>query len=210
MSLRARTASKLVSTLVATGLPAATAVMVSVLNPAPAVAWETEVPCDFLTGGGYIIYRGAHANFGVGGGCKQGSPTWGHLEYIDHGTGLNVHWTSITGYMAFENEMGPPDPKTGQPTGVRYVCGTARTNQYGDVNFVVRAKDAGEPGVNDQFDIVLKNPTTHAVVYNTLLECGYHYLGSSCTPGTSGGGNIQLHKPNPSTTGTFGGNCDFN
>jgi len=81
---------------------------------------------------------------------------------------------------------------------------------YGDVNFIVRAKDAGEPGVNDQFDIVLKNPTTHAVVYNTLLECGYHYLGSSCTPGTSGGGNIQLHKPNPSTTGTFGGNCDFN
>ena len=55
MSLRARTASKLVSTLVATGLPAATAVMVSVLNPAPAVAWETEVPCDFLTGGGYIM-----------------------------------------------------------------------------------------------------------------------------------------------------------
>jgi len=27
-------------------------------------------------------------------------------------------------------------------------------------------------------------------------------------PGTNGGGNIQLHKPNPSTrTGAFGGSC---
>src|SRR5206468_11544623 len=42
--------------------------------------------CDFLTGGGFIIHDGAQANFGVAGGCKHGSPTWGHLEYIDHGT----------------------------------------------------------------------------------------------------------------------------
>ena len=31
-----------------------------------AFAW----PCDFLTGGGFIIYNGAKANFGVGGGCS--------------------------------------------------------------------------------------------------------------------------------------------
>src|SRR2546422_2136675 len=49
-----------------------------------------------LTGGGFIIVDGAKANFGVGGGCKRGTPTWGHLEYIDHGAGLKVHWTSIT------------------------------------------------------------------------------------------------------------------
>src|SRR5439155_7543045 len=38
--------------------------------------------CDFLTGGGFIIRpSGAKANFGVAGGCKGGSPTWGHLQY---------------------------------------------------------------------------------------------------------------------------------
>src|SRR5438093_5637976 len=37
--------------------------------------------CDFLTGGGFIIRpSGAKANFGVAGGCKGGSPTWGHLQ----------------------------------------------------------------------------------------------------------------------------------
>jgi hypothetical protein len=211
MDHRARTANKLVSTLVAAGLPAAVAVIVLVLNPAPAMAWgPPPVPCDFMTGGGYIIYKGAHANFGVGGGCKDGSPTWGHLEYIDHGNGLNVHWTSITGYL-FANDPGDPvtDPKTGQPLGTRVICGTARTNLYGDVNFIVRAKDAGEPGINDQFDIALKDPTTGAIKYDTLDECRFHFLGSSCSPGNGGGGNIQLHKPNPSTTGDFGGFCDL-
>src|SRR5437879_1988272 len=64
------------------------------------------VPCDFLTGGGYIITTAsgspAHGNFGVGGSCKQGGDghgLWGHLEYHDHGTGLNVHWLTITGYF---------------------------------------------------------------------------------------------------------------
>src|SRR5687768_6760923 len=61
-------------------------------------------PCDFMTGGGFIIttasgeHEPAKANFGVGGGCKKGEPTWGHLQYIDHGNGLNVHWTAITAY----------------------------------------------------------------------------------------------------------------
>lgn len=163
-----------------------------------AFAW----PCDFLTGGGFIIHNGFKANFGVGGGCKNGFPTWGHLEYIDHGTGLNVHWTSITAYQEWDTSASPK----GRPTGARLVCGTARTNLFGDVDFVVLARDAGEPGVNDQFDIRLRK--AGVVVYDTTLECPqYHYLGSSCAPGTNGGGNIQLHKPNPSNTGSFGGSC---
>src|SRR5258708_16652948 len=68
--------------------------LVLLLASGSAFAW----PCDFLTGGGFIFHNGNKANFGVGGGCKDGSPTWGHLEYIDHGTGLHVHWTSITPY----------------------------------------------------------------------------------------------------------------
>ncbi len=164
-----------------------------------AFAW----PCDFMTGGGFIFHLGAKANFGVGGGCKNGSPTWGHLEYIDHGTGLNVHWTSITGYFEEDTSTGP----NGQPTGARLICGTARTNLFGDVDFVVRARDAGEPGVNDWFDIRLRR--SGVIVYDTTAECSPHYLGSRapCAPGTGGGGNIQLHKPNPSTTGSFGGTC---
>ncbi len=174
--------------------------LVLLLASGSAFAW----PCDFLTGGGFIFHNGNKANFGVGGGCKDGSPTWGHLEYIDHGTGLNVHWTSITAYIEVDSADGG---KNGQPTGARRVCGTARTNLFGDVDFVVQARDAGEPGVNDQFDIRLRK--FGAIVYDTTQECFPHYLGSTapCAPGENGGGNIQLHKPNPSTTGSFGGSC---
>src|SRR6185436_1285110 len=130
------------------------------------------------------------------GGCKNGSPTWGHLEYQDHGTGLNVHWTAITAYLIEGENLGGTDPQTGQPTGVRLVCGTARTNQYGDVDFMVRARDAGEPGTTDEFDLRLSQGGS--IVYTTENEPGApHKLGD----GDGGGGNIQLHKPNPSTTG---------
>lgn len=157
------------------------------------------VPCDFLTGGGFIIttasntHPPAKANFGVGGGCKFGQPTWGHLQYIDHGNGLNVHWLTITGYFIEGPITDTKDPKR---TGTRLICGTARTNHFGDVDFVVRATDAGEPGRNkDAFDIRLSK--NGAIVYTTEGD-GPHKLA---------GGNIQLHKPNPSTTGFFGGNC---
>jgi hypothetical protein len=165
-------------------------------------------PCDFLTGGGFIITTGggthapAKANFGIGGGCKHGSPTWGHLEYHDHGNGLNAHWLTITAYLAEGDGLGDTsfDPKTKQPTGTRLVCGTARTNLYGNVDFMVRAKDAGEPGREDEFDIRLAQDGR--VVYGTEVE-GIHQLND----GNGGGGNIQLHKPNPSTDGQLGGEC---
>ena len=160
--------------------------------------------CDFVTGGGFIFFNGSRANFGVGGGCKDGSPTFGHLEYVDHDMGLNVHWTSITGYFDLGGN-GVDDH--GQPTGTRRVCGTARTNLFGDVDFAVTVTDAGEPGVNDTFDIRLRQVGgDQLVVYDTATQCSPHFLGSSvpCAPGTNGGGNIQLHKPN---TGAFDGSC---
>jgi hypothetical protein len=169
---------------------------------APAGAWATP-PCDFMTGGGFIIttasgmHPPAKANFGVGGGCKLSGPNapfWGHLEYIDHGTGLNTHWMSITAYRFVDAGTGT-DPKTHQPTGTRIICGTARTNQFGNVNWVVGAKDAGEPGTNDEFAIRLTIPVGPAqhIVYTTEGDSS-HLLA---------GGNIQLHKPNPSTAGSF-------
>lgn len=167
-------------------------------------------PCDFLTGGGFIITTGggthapAKANFGVGGGCKHGSPTWGHLQYIDHGNGLNVHWTSITAYLAEGDGLGDTstDPKTGQPTGTRLICGTARSNMFGDVDFMVRAKDAGEPGTSDEFDLRLAR--SGVIVYTTEFEPNSPH---KLNDGNGGGGNIQLHKPNPSTSGELGGDC---
>jgi len=183
-------------------------VIALVLGGRSVTAWPA--PCDFMTGGGFILTTasGQHAedkaNFGVGGGCKDGSPTWGHLEYIDHATGLNVHWTSITAYMPEGDGAGDTssDPKTGQPTGTRLICGVARTNQYGDVDFMVRAKDNGEPGDTDEFDIRLAQ--NGHVIYTTENEPGApNKLGG----GMGGGGNIQLHKPNPSTNGDFGGSC---
>jgi uncharacterized repeat protein (TIGR01451 family) len=161
-------------------------------------------PCDFLTGGGVITttasgtHAAAQATFAIAGGCKKGKPTWGHLQYQDKGNGLNAHWSSITGY----NIEGPDgiDPSTGMPTGTRVICGTARTNLYGNVDFVVRTKDRGEPGTSDEFDIRLKKFINS--VYTTVY---------ATTPTVSGsilaGGNIQLHKPNDSTMGSFGGTC---
>jgi hypothetical protein len=154
--------------------------------------------CDFLTGGGFIIIHrnngDAKANFGVGGGCrKDGTPTWGHLEYIDHGIDLNVHWTSITAYFPDELDV---DAKA------RFICGKARTNLYGNVDFAVRAKDVAEPGVDDEFDIQLTQEGTGTLRYTTnpnFLSPLPHKLND----GDGGGGNIQLHG----TAGGADGSC---
>src|SRR5262245_29194587 len=131
--------------------------------------------CDFLTGGGFI-YPGSplagKGAFGVAGGCKHGS-FWGHLEYQDHGMLVKVHGTSVTGYMVDTTVY--PDPFA------RLICGTGRT-PYGDVTWVVRAKEAGEAGKSkDEFDIQLQGAT---FFYTTFAD----------GPHTLGGGNIYLHK----------------
>src|SRR6266446_4073334 len=201
MSERGKRICKLACGLAAGALVVLAAVLVVGTATAPhAKAWETLPPCDFLTGGGWIVHHGAKANFGVGGGCKHGSPTWGHLEYIDHGTGLNVHWTRITAYL----EVDSSTDSRGKPIGARRICGTARTNQYGDVDWVVFARDTGEPGVDDEFVIRLTTPGVIPIniLYTTEFDSD-HTLGG---PGP-GGGNIQLHNPNRSTMGEFGGDC---
>jgi len=150
--------------------------------------------CDFLTGGGFIIRpSGAKANFGVAGGCKGGSPTWGHLTYTDRGEGLQVNWTRITGYF-FDSVGAGMDH---QPTGTRFVCGRARTNRTsGEVDWVVRAMDSGEPGADNVFSIQVSQFGT--VIYTTFPDPDVTAGGSG-----RGGGNVQLHKPNRSTSGSF-------
>ena len=166
-----------------------------------------EQQCDFITGGGYIVNNDAKANFGVGGSCKQGGDNhglWGHLEYVDHRTGLNVHWTTITGYFSCTDREPSdltsciPNP-SGQPPATRLICGTARTNQTSaDVNWAVAVTDNGDKNSNF-FSIQVDLPSS-----------GYH------RSGFLQGGNIQLHKPNFTGTQTStclslaGGTCNSN
>jgi hypothetical protein len=168
--------------------------------------------CDFLTGGGWVVAtaNGTHppdkGTFAIGGGCKNGSGLpgqetdyWGHLEYQDHYTGLDVHWTAITYYNEVGPSGAPSDPKR---TGTRFICGRARTNMYGpdDVDFLVSATDNGEPGDSDEFWIRLSQ---NGVILYTTQHDPYVDLGGP----NPGGGNIQLHKPNASNDGVFGGSC---
>lgn len=128
----------------------------------------TSQPCHFVTGGGWITGTpsGAKANFGVAGGIKNGG-FWGHLNYKDHGNGMHVKATSVTGYQV--------DPTDDDCRIIHYnvtidgQAGTAR----------VRVCDKGEPGRNDIFEIQLSN--------------GYS-AGGDLGGNRPGGGNIQLHQ----------------
>src|SRR5215471_11533613 len=146
-------------------------------------------PCDFTTGGGFVITdNGNHANFGLVGGCKNGG-FFGHVNFVDHDTtGLfaGLHMSSDTIDAYFEPAAG---------SNVRDICGTADTNLFGTVKFRARTEDNADP-----------NPGGAGVDKFGLKLTGVSppYTGMSAVVITTrvlGGGNIELHKPNPSTTG---------
>ena len=123
---------------------------------------------DFTTGGGWITGTpsGAKANFGVAGGVKEGA-FWGHLNYIDHGSGRHVKHTAVTGYSV--------DPNDTNCRLIRYAVTIDGQPGTADVHLC----DLGEPGGNDRFEIQLSNG------YSASGDLG----GSQ-----PGGGNIQLHE----------------
>ena len=168
MNERATTVAKLISALLVAGLLVAALVL---LRSSPASAHIIPVPCDFTTGGGFVIKdSGAKANFGLVAGCKH-QEFFGHVNYVDHETGLHVSSDSIVGYT---------EPFLGSNR--RDICGQADTNLFGTVGFHVAVVDNGEPGKdNDRFGISLSNGY---IVTTRQLE----------------GGNIEIHKPNRSTT----------
>ena len=102
---------------------------------------------DFVTGGGYITGTPStqRANFGVAGGIKNGG-LWGHLTYIDHGSGMKVKGTSVTSYQVINKTT-------------RRITGTAEINGVAGTYDVV-VSDEGEPGTNDTFAIILSNGYT--------------------------------------------------
>jgi hypothetical protein len=158
-------------------------VLIGALRAGSADAHFVPAPCDFITGGGWIIGdSGQFINFGAHGGCKNGA-FWGHVNVLDHGFNPPAHLrsTNITGYL-----MDPAFPNARDICGEGVVDGGAGSFT---VRFRVRMEDNGEPGGSDRFGVRLSNGYDQST-----RELG--------PPGpTGGGGNIQLHKPNPSTTG---------
>lgn len=141
-----------------------------------------DFPTDFLTSGGFIVRdSGSKANLGLDGGCKNGSLT-GQLNYIDRSIGLQVSGTSITGYLFLGSGSTP-----------RIICGTATTNQFGNVDWVVFGSDMNEPGRDDEFIIrLVQFPEGMFTIVYTTEGDGDFTLGGPTSPG---GGNIKVHKP---------------
>jgi hypothetical protein len=171
-------------------------VAVWALRTLPAIAHFVPKPCDFITGGGFVFKDNyERANFGAHGGCKEhgpDAPFWGHVNYVDHdpnpymGTKspYHVNSTEITGYLCDRPSL----------PNARDVCGWARTGAGERVRFRVRLVDNGEgsnAACKDEFGIRLSN--------------GYHVSTRPLAGGGPGGGNIQLHKDNPSTAAPTGG-----
>ncbi len=155
----------------------------AVAAPQTAHAHWVQAPCDFVTAGGYVFKDNDEmANFGAHGGCKN-EKFWGHVNYVDHENQFHLKSTRITGYLY--------DPAT---PNARDICGFARINdQEQEVMFRVRLVDNGEPGVDDTFGIVIDN-------WYTAGERFYRVSSRKLADGEGGGGNVQLHKPNRSTT----------
>ena len=178
----AGTKAKLVSVLVAGGLILAVALLALRVGPPTVWAHVVPQPCDFTTGGGFVFKDdGNRVNFGIVGGCKNGG-FFGHVNVVDHGFDPPGHLNGpVTAYF---------DPFPDGPSGYRDLCGTGSLNDGSTVQYRIRTKDNGEPGSLDRFGIKV---------------AGIGYIVSTRDLGppgpTDGGGNIQLHKPNPSTTG---------
>src|SRR5258708_23921688 len=107
MSKGFTTISKLAFPLVAAGLVlGATIFVIGTATVPNLLACVMPSSCDFLTGGGWIVYHGAKGTFGVGGGCKDGLGIngvayWGHVEYVVRSIspGLNVHALAVNAYI---------------------------------------------------------------------------------------------------------------
>ena len=131
-------------------------------------------PCGFVTSGGFVYNdAGQEVNFGAHGGCKTANLATSTSRSL---TGLHLNALEVTGFF---NPTADPN--------VRGICGSATTNTADPqpVYFHIRLTDNGEPGVADLFGIRLSN--------------GYVLTPRLPAAGRKGGGDVQLHEPNPST-----------
>ena len=100
---------------------------------------------NFMTGGGYIVAKNDHGNFGFWAGFKPGKSTLsGQLNYMDHDTRMHVKSRDITSYSGSGN--------------TRTFSGNAQINGVYGYTFTVTATDNGNPGAGkDMFSIHLSN-----------------------------------------------------
>jgi hypothetical protein len=186
-------------------------------RPTPVYAHEVPSPCDFTTGGGFIFVSqstsssplpetGQKANFGLVGGCKNGG-FFGHVNYVDHNNGLHVSSDTITAYVN-------PCPGCSPANNARDICGTAEVSINGSPimgpwGFRVRTIDAEQqssPPPKDKFGIHIHYMDSSGNAGTTAYLVPTRCLASdspTCSAVNPGGGDIELHKPNPSTTGPF-------
>lgn len=99
---------------------------------------------DLVTGGGFITTSTrARANFAVAGGLHDGA-SWGHLNYIDHGTAMHVQGTSVTDYEVVTATT-------------RRISGTCKIDGKTGFTYIAEVADNGEPGRKDTFALKLSN-----------------------------------------------------
>jgi len=140
MSKERRTIARWMLTLLVAGLAASVVIFT---GARVAKAHIVPFPCDFTTGGGFVITdNGYHANFGLVGGCKHDG-FFGHVNFVDHDetgeyAGLHVSSDSIDAYF---------EPAPG--SNVRDICGTADTHLFGTVKFRARTEDNSDPSPGD-------------------------------------------------------------
>lgn len=145
-------------------------------------AWPVPSPCfDFVTGGGWFTWENSRANFGFNAGYRsKNGDLIGHLNYVDHNTGMHVEGTTVDSYVGFTCE-GCAD---------RVFQGDATIDGVPGYRYLVEMTDAGEPGRSDLFHIAL----------STGYCADSRYTGGGCggfvnLDAVLEGGNLQIHKP---------------
>ena len=144
------------------------------------------------------------------GGCKNGG-FFGHLNYVDNNNGLHVSSDTITAYVNPCPGCAPPAANN-----ARDICGAAdvsiQGSPVGTFAFRVRTIDAEQqssPPPKDKFGIHIHQLDSSGNAGNTLYLVQTRCLASdsptgnarTCSAVNPGGGDIELHKHNPSNTG---------
>src|SRR5258707_7344986 len=190
-------------------------------RPTPVYAHEVPSPGASTMGGGFILIApgtassplaetGHKANFGLVGGCKNGG-FFGHVTYVAQNNGLHVSSDPITAYVNPCPGCSPPAANN-----ARDICGTADVIINGSAmatwGFRVRTIDAEQqssPPPKDKFGIHIHSLDSFGNAGSTAYLVPTRCLASdtptgnvmTCSAVNPGGGDIELHKHNPSNTG---------
>lgn len=190
MSTKQRTVAKFVPIIFLGGFLAS---VLAFKDTPVAIAHIVPSPCDFTTGGGFVMTdSGNHANFGLVGGCKNDG-FFGHVNFVDHDTTNTVNAVCCAGLHVNGPVSAYFEPVAG--SNVRDLCGTADTNLFGTVKFRARTEDNSDPNPGgrgvDKFGLKITG-VSPPFTGDTAVVITTRFLA---------GGDIELHKPNPSTTG---------